>query len=571
MGRHHGWRRAGGSLFILLAMWLTASVVLGQQSAVQEGADSQKPAEKRPPSPLSTAYLPDDVLAMNMARPRRLLQLPAMAPVREAIARNPGYVNILGVPIEEIDQVTSFGAALAVPDRLGNRVAARVMVLDVSTAAAVATALKGLKGTPVPALQRERTPIFERPKAAGYYAVVNKTLILSSASLDALRHAIDAGPKGKTPRLASDWATLSRNDAIWLGTDVMFPPPEVRGIPLAVSSLANEVKAIELALRVEDRLKASFTLQAKGEESARRANEVFPGFLQVLRQGLSAVPDRGALRTDITGFILSEFRQPIAAMLAEARSEVRGSTLVARTHHEVDPLVQKMATLIPTADTVQAEELATRDLRNLQRIAKAIDTYKQEHGSFPPAYVPGPDGKTLHSWRVALLPYLDEEGLYADYRRNEPWDSPANRKLLKRIPSVYKSPLDPPASVNSSYFVFVGPHAPFEGTQPVPVTSVYDGTSNTFLAVEAQRDIPWTKPEDIEFDENRPLPAFGGRRPEGFLAAFCDGTADLVPLEVPKENLRRFIVRDNDGRFPRLEKHESDWRWEFQERKKSSR
>jgi hypothetical protein len=65
------------------------------------------------------------------------------------------------------------------------------------------------------------------------------------------------------------------------------------------------------------------------------------------------------------------------------------------------------------------------------------DTHKQ----FPPAAIFGPDGKPWHSWRVLLLPYLEQIALYDQYRFDEPWDGPNNKKLLAAMPPVYRDPL----------------------------------------------------------------------------------------------------------------------------------
>src|SRR5207248_10367 len=46
----------------------------------------------------------------------------------------------------------------------------------------------------------------------------------------------------------------------------------------------------------------------------------------------------------------------------------------------------------------------------------------------------------LLSWRVHLLPYLGEKALYNEFKLDEPWDGPTNRKLLARMPAVYASP-----------------------------------------------------------------------------------------------------------------------------------
>src|SRR5688500_8670454 len=54
----------------------------------------------------------------------------------------------------------------------------------------------------------------------------------------------------------------------------------------------------------------------------------------------------------------------------------------------------------------------------------ALHSYHDEYGSFPPAYVADANGKPMHSWRVLILPFIEEQALYQRYRFNEPWNGP---------------------------------------------------------------------------------------------------------------------------------------------------
>ena len=72
----------------------------------------------------------------------------------------------------------------------------------------------------------------------------------------------------------------------------------------------------------------------------------------------------------------------------------------------------------------------------------AVANYHETFGSFPPAFVNGPDGTPWHSWRVLILPYLQQQKLYESYNFAEPWNGPNNRTLavshfhrLARTPS----------------------------------------------------------------------------------------------------------------------------------------
>jgi hypothetical protein len=96
---------------------------------------------------------------------------------------------------------------------------------------------------------------------------------------------------------------------------------------------------------------------------------------------------------------------------------------------------------------------------NLKRLMLAMHNYHDTYNHFPPAVIRGKDGQggPPHSWRVALLPFLDQQALYNEYRFDEPWDSEHNRTLLGKMPAVYRSPLDKPDSPHASYFALVTP------------------------------------------------------------------------------------------------------------------
>src|SRR6516165_3014449 len=128
-----------------------------------------------------------------------------------------------------------------------------------------------------------------------------------------------------------------------------------------------------------------------------------------------------------------------------------------------------------------------------------MHTYNDQYGSLPSAAICDKDGKPLLSWRVSLLPFLEDQGLYQQFRLDEPWDSPHNLQLLPRMPRVY-APFNgkrTPEPYTTYYQVFVGKGAAFETRKGLRLSQDFpDGTSKTFLIVEAGEPVPWTKPED---------------------------------------------------------------------------
>jgi hypothetical protein len=198
---------------------------------------------------------------------------------------------------------------------------------------------------------------------------------------------------------------------------------------------------------------------------------------------------------------------------------------------------------------------------NLKSIALAIHNYADVHGGqFPPAAVTDKAGRPLYSWRVAILPYLtDYSGLYSEFHVDEPWDSESNRKLLGKIPGVYRSRggsvSDAPGM--TFYQVFVGPGTAFE-RPGLTWKDFSDGPGSTFLVVEAAEEVPWTKPADLAYDPDGPLPKLGGRftapdvvwarrvisRRPVFGVILADGSYCDVPATTPQATLRLWIVRD---------------------------
>ncbi len=189
----------------------------------------------------------------------------------------------------------------------------------------------------------------------------------------------------------------------------------------------------------------------------------------------------------------------------------------------------------------------TRSANNLKQLTQAMFSYHNRHARLPAEAIFGDDGKPLLSWRVALLPELGHEELFNQFKLDEPWDSAHNKKLLDQMPEVFAPPgAESIMRKTTLYRVFVGPDTPFKGRDGVPLSSFADGPANTILIVEAAEDVPWTKPEELPFSPDKPLPELGGTYGDGFNAAFADGAVRFILKGVKEELLRRAITR-NDG------------------------
>ncbi len=187
---------------------------------------------------------------------------------------------------------------------------------------------------------------------------------------------------------------------------------------------------------------------------------------------------------------------------------------------------------------------------NLRQMVLAMHNYNDVNRHLPQA-VPDPKVKspTKLSWRVELLPYLEDGALYNRFHHDEPWDSPHNRALLTPMPKVFCHPNHPEENAKgfTYYRVFVGDHTPF---RPGKVTRLPvdfpDGTSNTILIVEAADPVPWTKPDELEYDPNKPLPKLGGHFRSGTNVALADGSVVTLHNGLSERTLR-LAIDPNDG------------------------
>jgi hypothetical protein len=165
----------------------------------------------------------------------------------------------------------------------------------------------------------------------------------------------------------------------------------------------------------------------------------------------------------------------------------------------------------------------------------------------------GEDGIPLHSWRVLILPFIEEEPLYREFRLDEPWDSPHNLSLLPRMPTTYAAPGRKKSKMPAYHtvcHVFVGKGAAFEGREGLQLPQDFpDGTSCTFLFVEAGKPVPWTKPEELSYAPDQPLPDLACIFKDGFRACVADGTRRWVPKGTSEATLRAAITR-NGGDEP---------------------
>lgn len=196
--------------------------------------------------------------------------------------------------------------------------------------------------------------------------------------------------------------------------------------------------------------------------------------------------------------------------------------------------------LLPMMEKAKDSSVTMVGMNKVRQVALSMHNFESAMGKFPSSVMVSKHGKK-YSWRIAILPFIEEQALYDQYRFDEDWDSPHNTEVTSQMPETFRHPNADPDSTNSSWFLVVG-----EGTMyDTPETTrgfagITDGTSNTIMAVEAKRNIHWAKPEDISFNPERFK--LGGYSEDGFLATLADGSAHHFSNDVDPEVLKKFFT-----------------------------
>ena len=114
-----------------------------------------------------------------------------------------------------------------------------------------------------------------------------------------------------------------------------------------------------------------------------------------------------------------------------------------------------VALLLPATQSAREAARRAQCTNNIKQIMLAMHNYLSANNSFP-RDITDKDGKPLLSWRVAILPYIEQAELYNKFKLDEPWDSPHNKELLKEMPPTFLCPSRAkPGPFTTSYRGFV--------------------------------------------------------------------------------------------------------------------
>ncbi len=210
-----------------------------------------------------------------------------------------------------------------------------------------------------------------------------------------------------------------------------------------------------------------------------------------------------------------------------------------------------IALFLPAVSSVRSTARDLQNVNNLKQMAIAMHSYAAVHNDQLPApFTVNEDGERLHSWRVAILPFIEEEELYKQIRLDEPWDSEWNKQFHDKCPKIFQNPLVELAPDETTYAVVVGENTAFPGSEGIKLKDISDGLSNTGMITE-RSPVCWMDPDsDIPFEEaiegvNYSPDGIRSYHMNRFTIALCDGSCTRVSVDVSDDFIRKLFDRQD--------------------------
>ena len=203
-----------------------------------------------------------------------------------------------------------------------------------------------------------------------------------------------------------------------------------------------------------------------------------------------------------------------------------------------------------------------RCVNNIRQIVLAVHNYESANLKFPAPYSQDEDGKPLHSWRVELLPYLDQSQLREDLDLNKRWDDPHNLELAHSMPSFFRCPNTAHADwyPETPYVGVIGPETVWRPDSETGFEDITDGASNTVMILESHRFAQhWLNPNSVTipqivssvyFDGG---PVMNSQHPGGANVGMADGSVRFLRENFSVDDLETLLTIDAEDQFENAE------------------
>lgn len=522
----------------------------GPPKPVRPGAVAATPVAEA--SAVDWSFVPANAAAVAIIRPAAMLSRAEMQPLVKLLNEQVGVEKQLGLPVAEIEELQLILPSFPNPGEPPTGAAPGIFMVRAKQAHDWKAFGDKAAGEPEAASFLGKNyvkPAATSPRNSSYYLPDDRTIVLASEPQLQRVLALGKTSPGK-PDWAAQWpageAVAMVNASAFntaLGAEMKRAPPPVALIN-SFSPIWEESERLFLNLNVSDGLQLAIAAQCGSPQAAEKVNKTIEAAMTLASNALGQLADSVAAapnRAKEAGLILV-LSDLGTTLLKQAELKTDGNTVRWQSKVDLDVADTAVAMLAPAVMAARNAAQIAQSQNNMKQLMLAMHNYHDVNGHFPAAVVIGPDGKTPHSWRIEVLPYLEQNALYQQYKMDEPWDSDNNKKVLEKMPVVFRHP-KAANTKDASYFALTGETTLFSDNKGTNFAQVTDGTSNTIALVEAQREIPWTKPEDIPYDPAKPLPKLGGFEPGIFTAAIADGSVRNLQQNIDEKLLRALITK----------------------------
>ncbi len=528
-------KRLGGAVSAVFALLLMSNAAAA--------ADSPRATGKIDP----LAYVPPDAAVFVHLRAGEVWNIPLFAEIRKSAGKDLdkalGVIeNEVGIPIQLVDTATFCYPTM--PQGPGDETTFLLIVnttrpYDKNTLMKSVRAKDAkIKDNMVELGSRGEKKLFLKFADETTFVVLHETLIE--------RFNKGPGRDEKKVGVMSDALKMARDKHQFvLSVDFSMLPNEIFTaapdelkpfLPLLKSKsavLVGDLKDKELRLGVH--------FACANADAAKEAEESFKLLMRLAADGLAEVMmDKNYLKE-------AAFLMPLLKELEKTVKNVKivrnGDRLETSGVVKLDLAVGEI--VAKAIQKINEESARSERTNNLKQIAIAMHNYHDTYQGFPSSAICDKKGKPLLSWRVSILPYIEQNELYKQFKLDESWDSEHNKKLIEKMPKIYALPgVNNPGKTH--FKVFTGGGAVFDVIQTSKIQEIADGTSNTVMVVEAAEPTIWSKPDDLEFDPEKPIARNLRFVDDRTVVAFCDGSVRFLKKKI-EDKIWALLIQKNDG------------------------
>ncbi|MEI8213516.1 MAG: DUF1559 domain-containing protein [Planctomycetota bacterium] len=219
---------------------------------------------------------------------------------------------------------------------------------------------------------------------------------------------------------------------------------------------------------------------------------------------------------------------------------------------------------VPSAREAAKRMLCSNRIRQIGLAIIETRSRANDLSQSPPNNKPAETGGPPVSWRIKILPWLEEGAIANEYQVSSPWDSAENWKLAQRIVPAYTCPSEPNLVSRkggrfTAYAMLENSNRDPENPNLLPTGRIISADGDRILLIEScGANLIWTEPRDVDVDtlDWAVLPFRSGAKREpwrsrgvgasfhgsGTHAVFDDGSTRFLPAATDKEVLRQMLL-----------------------------